>query len=120
MVPVLRLLINMPSNTPLSQPAALKLVGANSLHQEAYELPASQSDGAKGAHHHLVVLGGSASSHNSMGFLVLPGYERIYRSQPVTSLHGATTIESFLQNARLRQPLPSSILVPSRMTRRMS
>ena len=104
MVPVLRLLIHVPSSTSLSQPVALELVGANSLHQD--ELPASQNGAAKEAQRQLVELRESARSHTSMGFLFLPGYEGIHHSQPVASLSRATTIESFLQKRKTQAPCP--------------
>ena len=106
MVPVLRRLIHVPSSTPLSQLVALQLVGANSLHKEADELPASQNGAAEGAQRHLVVLGGSVSCHSLMGFLVLPAYEGLYLSQPFSSLPGATTIESSLQKRKNQEPAP--------------
>ena len=74
----LRLLFHVPSSPLLSQPATLELVGANSLHLEAGELPTIQNGATKGAKRHLLDMGGNASSHISIGFLVLPGYQWIH------------------------------------------
>ena len=104
MVLELPLLFHVPSSTLLSQPAALELVRANSLPLEAGEVPTIQNGVAKGANRHLVDLGATASSHVSMGFLVLPGYQGIHGSQPVSSLSGASLIESLLQNRKTEAP----------------
>ena len=93
------------SSSPLlSQPASLELVGRNSLHLEAGEPPTIQNSASKGANRHLVDLGGTASSHISKGFLVLPGYQGIHGSQHVSSLSEASLIESLLQNRKTEAP----------------
>ena len=92
------------TSTLLYQPVTLELVGANCLHLEADELPTIQNGAAKGAKRHLVDLCGPASSPFSMVYLVLPGYQGIFGSQPVSSLSGAILIESFLQNRKTQAP----------------
>ena len=84
-VPELRLLFHGHTSTLLCQPVALELVGANCLHLEADELPTIQNGAVKGAKRHLVDLCGTASSPFTILYLVLPGYQGIFGSQPVSS-----------------------------------
>ena len=110
----LRLLFHGPSSTLLYHPVALELVGSNCLHLEVDELPNNQNGAAKGAKRHLLDLCGTASFPFSKLYLVLPGYQGIFGSQPVSSLFGAILIESFLQNSETQAP--ASITYPPTLT----